>query len=65
MTLLAENPAVSTVFRFKVLCTGKRKDGRICNEVLARTTLETWERQMHAGVIQFKCPRCGTIAVFK
>ena len=56
---------VATVFRFKVLCTGKRKDGSICNEVLCRTSLETWERQMHEGIIELYCTRCHTAWVFR
>ena len=61
---MTDSPVV-TVFRFKVLCTGKRKDGSICNEVLCRTSLETWERQMYEGKIEMKCPRCYTVQEFR
>ena len=61
---MTDSPPV-TIFRFKVLCTGKRKDGSICNEVLCRTSLETGERQMVEGKIEMKCPRCGAIAEFR
>lgn len=59
MTLLAEKPAVATETEtiVRVYCTGIRKDGRICNRVLAMVQLSRWEEDM-ASEAQLCC-ECG------
>ena len=39
-------------------CVGKRKDGTLCRQMLARVTASDTVRG-----IELKCPRCGTICV--
>jgi phage FluMu protein Com len=57
--MTTEKPAVS-VMNVRIRCTGKRKDGSLCDQLLAVMDVEQF-----VGVVRIKCPRCGTVAEFK
>ena len=59
MTLAAEKPIVLAM-NVRIRCTGKRKDGSLCNQLLAIMDVEEF-----VGVLTIKCPRCGEVAEFR
>ena len=46
------------VVRVNVRCAGARKDGRICNKLLARVDLARWEETM-TDAAEWACDGCG------
>ena len=42
-----------------VRCSGYRKDGSMCNQLLFKGTIEAFE-----GRLEFKCVRCGKLTIF-
>lgn len=58
MVTLPRKPVVSTLL-VNVRCTGHRKDGSICNQLLFKGTITAFESKL-----SFKCPRCGEVAIF-
>lgn len=58
MTMTEAPPSVRMTTRIR--CTGSRKDGKLCDQLLAVLDVEEF-----VGVISIKCPRCGSLAEFR
>ena len=48
------------VMRVTVRCTGRLKDGRLCDHVIAKVDVDQWEEKRMAGV-EVECRRCGAL----
>ena len=59
MTLAAEKPIVLAM-NVRIRCTGKRKDGSLCNQLLAIMDVEEF-----VGRLELVCPKCKTRVVFE
>ena len=52
--------APPVVMRVAIRCTGKRKSGDVCNQLLA------WlEAESFSGKLEIKCPCCGEMTTFR
>ena len=49
----------------RVRCTGFRKNGELCNELLLRVELSVWESALWEGKLEIKCPRCDQLSTFR
>lgn len=59
MVTMTEVPATEvTIVRVAVRCTGTRKDGSLCNNLLAKVDADRWEEAMTDAVLSY-CERCG------
>ena len=59
MTMTEARPEVMmTVIR--IHCSGYKKDGTLCNHVVATVAIDEWEQQRALGTT-IECRRCGRV----
>ncbi len=59
MTMTMDRPAVRVLTAIR--CTGRRKSGELCNEVLCKVDVDHWEELLSAAPHrQDKC-KCGKV----
>lgn len=61
MTMTADPPLRQNLdpLTVRVYCTGRRKDGTLCNHLLFKGVIG------REGKIEFPCPKCGRLAIFE
>ena len=60
--MVAMTDASPSVIRLRIHCAGYRKDGKLCNHVIATVPVDEWEQQRVLNTT-IQCKRCGRVEI--